>query len=80
MVTKKVVPSEEGSRAACHTPVKKVSQEEEDTTVDIRRRNDITVNGVSLIDIMRKKSVESKKKTPVRKVIKKKDKTTPSII
>ena len=69
-----VVPSEEGLHAACLTPVRKNSQTEEDITLGTRRRQDITVNGVSLIDIMMMKSVNSKKKAPVRKENKKKQK------
>ena len=68
-----VVSSEEGSRAACLTPVRKNSQTEKDITLGTRRRQDITVNGVSLkMKLMKMKSVNSKKKTPVRKENKKK--------
>ena len=71
MVIDNVVPSEEGSCAACLTSVKKNNQIEEDITLGKKRRQDITVNGISLMDIMRKKSVNSKQKTPVRKEDKK---------
>ena len=71
MVMDNVVPSEEGSRAACITPVKKNSQIAEDITLGKNRRQDVTVNGISLMDIMRKKSVIPKQKTPVRKEDKK---------
>ena len=62
MVRKKEVPSEEGSHATCPTPVKKNGQEDENNMIDIGKRQDITVNEVSLIDIVRKEQKEKNDK------------------
>ena len=71
-----LAPSEEGPRAANHTPTKDTNQTKEDITLGKRGKQDITVNGISLMDIMKKKNVNSRQKTPVRSDKKKKEKET----